>query len=71
LYVQHYFGSRSVARIYRMELSGRRGTLLRTEADFRGEFSADGSVIERQWERSGDGGGAWSVDFGMTYTRVS
>jgi hypothetical protein len=80
LYVQHYFDSRGVARIYRMELSGRRWTLLRTEADFsplgfaqrfRGEFSADGSVIEGHWERSDDGGGAWSVDFGMTYTRVS
>jgi hypothetical protein len=79
-YVQHYFDSRGVVRIYRMELSGRRWTLLRTEADFspltfaqrfQGEFSADGSVIEGQWEMSRDGGVTWSTDFGMTYTRLS
>jgi hypothetical protein len=78
--VQHYFDSRGVVRIYRMELSGRRWTLLRTEADFspltfaqrfQGEFSADGSVIEGQWEMSRDGGVTWSTDFGMTYTRLS
>jgi hypothetical protein len=54
-YVQHYFDSRGVVRIYRMELHGRRWTLLRSEPDFsplafwqrfQGEFSADGSVIE-------------------------
>jgi hypothetical protein len=78
-YVQHYFDSRGVVRIYRMELRGRRWTLLRAEADFsplafwqrfQGEFSADGSVIEGQWEMSPDGGAQWNVDFGMTYTRA-
>ena len=79
-YVQHYFDSRGVVRIYRMELRGRRWTLLRTEAEFspltfwqrfQGEFSADGSLIEGQWETSHDSGARWDVDFGLTYTRVS
>jgi hypothetical protein len=78
-YVQHYFDSRGVARIYRMELRGHRWTLLRTETDFsplafwqrfRGEFSADGSVIEGQWEMSPDGGATWNADFAMTFTRA-
>jgi hypothetical protein len=78
-YVQHYFDSRGVVRIYRMKLDGRRWTLLRAEADFsplafwqrfQGEFSADGSVIEGRWEMSPDGGAQWNVDFGMTYTRA-
>jgi len=79
-YVQHYFDSRGVVRIYRMELHGRRWTLLRSEADFsplafwqrfRAEFSADGGLIEGQWETSHDSGAHWDVDFGLTYTRVS
>ena len=77
-YVQHYFDSRGVVRIYQMELSDREWTLQRTTADFsplgfaqrfRGEFAAAGSVIEGRWERSDDDG-AWTVDFAMTYTRV-
>jgi hypothetical protein len=79
-YVQHYFDSRGVVRIYRMELRGRQWTLLRTAADFssldfsqrfQGEFSADRSVIEGQWEMSRDDGVTWSTDFGLTYTRLS
>jgi len=78
-YVQHYFDSRGVVRIYRMELRDRLWTLLRTEPDFsplnfwqrfEGSFSTDGTTIEGQWETSNDGGAHWELDFGLTYTRV-
>ena len=78
-YVQHYFDSRGVVRIYRMELRDRLWTLLRTEADFsplnfwqrfEGSFSADATTIEGRWETSHDGGAHWELDFGLTYTRV-
>jgi hypothetical protein len=78
-HVQHYFDSRGVVRIYRMELRDRLWTLVRTEADFsplnfwqrfEGSFSADGTTIEGRWETSHDGGARWELDFGLTYTRV-
>jgi len=54
-YVQHYFDSRGVVRIYRMERRDRLWTLLRTEADFsplnfwqrfEGSLSAGATTIE-------------------------
>ena len=78
-YVQHYFDSRGVTRVYRMTLEGGVWTLSRTEADFSpldfaqryvGTISADGDTVEGRWETSHDGGGTWEVDFPITYTRV-
>jgi len=78
-YVQHYFDSRGVLRLYRMSLDDQTWTLLRTEPDFSpldfaqryvGTISADRNRIEGRWETSHDQGGSWEVDFPLSYTRV-
>jgi hypothetical protein len=78
-YLQHYFDSRGVVRLYRMSLDDRTWTLLRTEPDFSplefsqryvGTISPDGNRIEGRWETSYDQGASWEVDFALNYTRV-
>ena len=78
-YLQHYFDSRGVARLYRMSLEGRTWTLYRTEPDFTplefaqryvGTISRDGNRIEGSWETSYDDGQTWELDFQLSYTRV-
>jgi hypothetical protein len=78
-YLQHYFDSRGVVRLYRMTLTDRTWTLLRTEPDFSpldfsqryvGTISADGDRIEGRWETSYDQGQSWEVDFPLSYTRA-
>ena len=78
-YLQHYFDSRGVVRLYRMSLDDRSWTLLRTEPDFTplefsqryvATISPDDSRIEGQWETSYDQGTTWEVDFALSYTRV-
>src|SRR5689334_2201771 len=58
-YVQHYFDSRGVVRVYAMELDGPAWTLTRTTADFSplafaqrwtGRFADDGRTITGRWE---------------------
>ncbi|MFL5909650.1 MAG: hypothetical protein ACJ768_03650 [Gaiellaceae bacterium] len=77
-YVQHYFDSRGIARIYQMSFDERVWKLWRDTADFsplpfrqrfEGRFADDGSRIDGRWERTGDDG-AWMVDFELTFTRV-
>ena len=77
-YTQHYFDSRGVVRVYRMDLREREWTLLRTEPDFtpldfaqrfQGTFAADGSSMSGRWERSDDGE-TWRSDFALSYTRI-
>jgi hypothetical protein len=77
-YVQHYFDSRGVARLYEMTFGGGRWTLERHTADFTplsfhqrwlGTFSDDGDTIHGRWETSPDGR-AWELDFELTYRRV-
>jgi hypothetical protein len=76
-YLQHYFDSRGVARVYEMSLEGSTWTLSRTEADFApldfaqrwvGTFSDDGRTIEGSWEIAHDGA-AWEKDFDLTYRK--
>ena len=76
-YLQHYFDSRGVARIYRMSLDGGVWKLWRDEADFSpldfsqrytGTFSADGNTIAGAWEICHDGE-TWEHDFDLTYDR--
>ena len=78
-YLQHYFDSRGVARVYRMTLTDRTWTLMRTEPDFSpldfsqryvDTISPEGNRIEGQWETSYDQGQSWEVDFPLTYTRA-
>lgn len=77
-FVQHYFDSRGVARLYAMTFGGRSWTLERTAPDFSpldfhqrfvASISGDGSVIDGEWQVSDDGQ-QWRRDFGLTYTRV-
>ena len=78
-YLQHYFDSRGVVRLYRMSLEGPTWTLQRTEPDFTpldfsqrfvGTISPDGNRIEGRWETSDDQGQSWQLDFPLSYTRV-
>jgi hypothetical protein len=78
-YLQHYFDSRGVVRLYAMTFDGRIWTLSRVEPDFSpldfaqrftGTFSADGHTIAGQWETSADGV-EWVLDFRLTYRRTA
>lgn len=77
-YLQHYFDSRGVVRLYRMQLRDGVWTQTRTEADFsaldfsqrfEGRFSDDGTRIDARWDISHDAGRTWELDFGLTFTR--
>ena len=76
-FLQHYFDSRGVARVYEMRLEGNVWTLSRTEPDFSpldfsqryvGTVSDDGRTIEGTWEISHDGT-TWEKDFDLTYRK--
>ena len=78
-YLQHYFDSRDVTRIYAMTFEDRRWTLVRDVDDFsefsfsqrwRAEFSEDGDTIEGTWEMAEDHEN-YAKDFDLRYTRVS
>jgi hypothetical protein len=78
-YLQHYFDSRGVARVYQMTLDGGVWKLWRVEADFSplafgqrftGTISSDGQVIEGAWEICHDGN-SWRHDFDLTYRKQS
>jgi hypothetical protein len=78
-YVQHYFDSRGVARVYAMTFADRLWTLRRDKPDFAplgfaqrftGELSADGRTITGRWESSQDGD-EWEHDFDLIYRRAS
>ena len=77
-YIQHYFDSRGVARVYAMTFDDGVWTLSRTSPDFSplnfsqrftGTFGGDGKTIQGRWETSDDGS-SWHHDFDLTYTRV-
>jgi hypothetical protein len=73
-FLQHYFDSRGVARVYRMGLQGGVWTLRREEPDFSplefaqrftGTFGEDGDTIAGRWEIAQDGT-TWEPDFDLT-----
>lgn len=77
-FIQHYFDSRGLARVYAMAFRDGVWTLLRDAADFSpldfwqrftAEFSADGDTISGRWESSRDGS-KWEHDFDLTYRKV-
>jgi len=76
-YLQHYFDSRGVARVYKMSVEEGVWKLWRDEPDFSpldfsqrftGTFSADGTTIAGRWEICHDGA-TWEHDFDLTYAR--
>jgi hypothetical protein len=73
-YLQHYFDSRGVARVYGMDLVDGVWTLERMAPGFcqrfRGDLSADGDTIDGAWEFSEDGV-LWRHDFDLVYRRAS
>jgi hypothetical protein len=73
-YLQHYFDSRGVERVYEMTLAGREWTLARAGGDFSQRFvgtvSEDGDTIIGHWAIAEDGA-TWRRDFDLTYTRVA
>jgi len=77
-FLQHYFDTRGVARVYRMSLEDGVWTLWREAPDFSpldfkqrytGMMSADGASITGAWEICHDGE-TWEKDFDLTYARV-
>ncbi len=76
-WLQHYFDSRGVARVYAMAFDGRTWRLERHTADFTpldfaqryvGTFADDGSAIRGAWEICHDGT-TWEHDFALSYHR--
>ena len=74
-YLQHYFDSRGVARVYKMSFENGVWKLWRDRPDFSpldfsqrfmGTFSDDGKTIAGAWEINHDGKG-WELDFNLTY----
>ncbi|HTR69448.1 MAG TPA: hypothetical protein VMH41_04405 [Mycobacteriales bacterium] len=77
-YVQHYFDSRGVVRLYEMTFDGRTWILERTKPDFSpldfhqrfiGTFADGLTEINGEWLTSADGR-EWSRDFGLMYRRI-
>jgi hypothetical protein len=77
-YLQHYFDTRGVARVYKMSFDGSVWKLWRDEQDFTpldfsqrysGTFSDDGKTIAGAWEICHDGK-TWERDFDMTYRKT-
>jgi hypothetical protein len=78
-YLQHYFDSRGVARVYEMGFAEGVWKLSRTKADhspldfcqrFEGSFDDGGRTIAGRWEISHDGS-SWEHDFNLTYRKLS
>jgi hypothetical protein len=78
-YLQHYFDSRGVARVYKMSFGDKEWKLWREEPDFSpldfaqrylGRFSEDGKAIRGSWETSNDGA-SWTQDFELTYRKLN
>jgi hypothetical protein len=77
-YLQHYFDSRGVARVYRMSFADGVWSLWRDTPDlspldfsqrFTGTFDDDGTTITGRWEICHDGT-TWERDFDLTYARA-
>jgi hypothetical protein len=73
-WLQHYFDSRGVARIYELSLEQGVWRLWRDHPGFsqrwRGTFDEVGDTISGSWETSRDGT-TWEHDFELVYQRTS
>lgn len=76
-YLQHYFDSRGVARVYEMGLADNVWTLQRIAEHpdfsqrFIGHIREGGRSIVGSWASSDDEGASWSPDFDLTYSKVA
>ena len=78
-YLQHYFDTRGVARVYEMSFADGLWQLWRRSPDFSpldfhqrfsGTLSDDGMAIDGRWELSEDAGASWRHDFDLRYIRL-
>lgn len=73
-YVQHYYDSRGVERVYHMTLCGDEWTLWREAPGFCQRFHAtispDGATITGEWDVSADGE-EWQRDFELVYRKLT
>jgi hypothetical protein len=78
-FLQHYFDSRGVARVYEMSFGNGLWKLWRNSADFSplsfsqrftGTFSDDRKTIDGRWETCSIGS-TWEHDFDLRYTKVT
>jgi Protein of unknown function (DUF1579) len=73
-YLQHYFDSRGVARVYEMSFADGAWKLERIAPGFSqrftGRFDESGDTIAGSWESSSDAS-TWEHDFDITYERIS
>jgi hypothetical protein len=79
MYVQHYFDSRGVVRLYAMTYRDGVWTLVRASPDFTplpfaqryiATFDDHDATIHGTWEKSDDGS-HWQKDFDLTYRRIT
>lgn len=79
-YIQHYFDTRGVVRVYAMKLNRGTWTLTRESPDFSplhfrqrfiGRFTKDGKTIKGAWETGKKRGSAWVKDFDLVFTKVT
>ncbi|WP_434401789.1 hypothetical protein M1Q06_04060 [Planococcus sp. 11815] len=77
-YIQHYFDSRGVTRLYEMSLKAGVWKLWRNEPDFSpldfyqrfsGIVNETGNLIESSWEQSADGI-HWEHDFKLIFKKI-
>jgi hypothetical protein len=77
-WLQHYFDTRGVVRLYEMSFDGRTWTLTRRAPDFSpldfaqrftADLADDGDTLTGAWY-TGSGGDDWQLDFRMTYRRA-
>jgi len=72
-YLQHYFDSRGVARVYEMSFADGVWKLWRNAPGFSqrftGTFNPTADTISGTWESSSDGS-MWEHDFDITYMRA-
>jgi hypothetical protein len=71
-YEMFYHDDRGVARIFVMEFTESRLSLLRQDSDFHQRFEAQISEdrIEGRWEASEDEGKTWRKDFDLLFVRA-
>jgi len=78
-WLQHYFDSRGVVRLYEMSFDGRTWTLTRRTPDFfpldfaqrfTGDLGDDGDTLNGAWYSAPAGSEDWQLDFRLTYRRI-
>ena len=68
-YLQHYFDTRGVARVYKMSFEEADFSPLDFSQRYTGTFSDDGTTIAGAWEICHDGK-TWEHDFDLSYTKA-